>query len=162
MPSILFVCRANQFRSPLAAACMLREIKKLSIPGKWAVDSAGTWTNPGNRIPPSVLQIFHRLGLLGLSRHRTRQLTQTLADNSNLIIVMEFNQKEAILAEFPNVNKRVFILSEICEGIAYDIPDPALHGVDPEKVAAEILKLIKIGAGQISRTAQTLSEQESV
>ncbi|MDP3186600.1 MAG: hypothetical protein Q8M58_15180, partial [Anaerolineales bacterium] len=43
-------------------------------------------------------------------------------------------QKEAILSEFPNVGQRVFLLSEVVEGVAYDIPDPLGSEEDPPEV----------------------------
>jgi protein-tyrosine phosphatase len=65
MPSVLFVCRANQFRSPLAAACLQRAIKQVGTGTDWVVESAGTWTKPGLPVPQVVLQVTHRLGLPG-------------------------------------------------------------------------------------------------
>ncbi|MGB9521787.1 MAG: low molecular weight phosphatase family protein, partial [Anaerolineales bacterium] len=49
MPSVLFVCTANQCRSPLAQGLF-----QLALNGQlsgWRIDSAGTWAVNG--LPPS-------------------------------------------------------------------------------------------------------------
>ena len=125
MPSILFVCTANQFRSPIAAACLLKNIKQGGTEKDWIVESAGTWTKDGLGVPGATLQIAEQLGLDRLNRHHSRQINQKLLDDFDLIIVMEIGHKEAIRSEFPLVYGRVYMLSEIVDGYLYDIPDPA-------------------------------------
>src|SRR6266511_4333719 len=101
MPSILFVCSANQFRSPIAAACLIKNIKQVNRERKWIVESAGTWTSTGLLMPDFALQVGNQLGLDGLSNHQTRQVDQKLLNEFDLIIVMEIGHKEAISHEFP-------------------------------------------------------------
>ena len=161
MPAILFVCRANQFRSPIAAACFSRAIRQLGNGSGWVVESAGTWTKTGLRVPPVVFQITRRLGLSGLARHVSRQLTLEILNQFDLIVVMENGQKEAIVSEFPARRGSVFLLSEIVDGTAYDIADPAMPGVDPDRVADEISLLINKGAVQIMRLAQSLQAESN-
>ena len=47
MPKVLFVCTANRFRSPLAAAIFKRFLLESQETGRWRVSSAGTWTRSG-------------------------------------------------------------------------------------------------------------------
>jgi len=159
MPSVLFVCRANQFRSPVAAACFLRALKQQGVGSGWVVESAGTWTKTGLPMPSIVLQVTRRLGLSGLARHLTRQLTAEILNQFDLVIVMEIGQKEAIVSEFPARRRSVYLLSETVDGIAYDVVDPAMPGVDPDRVADEINALISKGANQIMKLAQTLQAE---
>ena len=159
MPSVLFICTANQFRSPLAAACLLDAIQKAQPPGTWIVESAGTWTKAGMRAPELARQIANKLGLPGLESHRTRQVDQKLLSRFDLSIVMETGHKEALCIEFPFIKKRVMMLSEIVEGIQYDIHDPAAPDVDPNEVANELKKLIDEGANKITRLAESLSAE---
>jgi hypothetical protein len=42
------------------------------------------------------------------------------------------------------------------DGTAYDIADPAMPGIDPDRVADEINMLIDKGADQIMKLAQSL------
>ena len=156
MPSILFVCTANQFRSPIAAACLQQVLKQKYPAGGWLVESAGTWTQAGLPAPVFALQASQQLGLLGLGRHVTRQVDKKLLDHFDLIIVMETGHKEAIVSEFPATRGRVCLLSEIVDGIPYDIADPTVRDVDPNQVASELQALIKKGADQILRLAQSL------
>ena len=41
MPSVLFVCTANQFRSPIAAALFSRKLQDERVSQGWSVGSAG-------------------------------------------------------------------------------------------------------------------------
>jgi protein-tyrosine phosphatase len=160
MPSVLFVCRANQFRSPIAAACFQHAIKQLTSTSNWVVESAGTWTKPGLPVPKVVLQITHRLGLTGLSRHVSRQLDEKILSSFDLVVVMEAGQKESIVTEFPTVRQRVYLLSEVVDGTPYDIADPAIPGIDPDEVADEIYSLINKGTVQLMKLANSLQVRQ--
>ena len=156
MPSILFVCTANQFRSPIAAACLLKQIEQENIDNKWKVESAGTWAENGLRAPGITLQVAASLGLSGLESHLTRQVDGDLLDPFDLIILMEVGHKEAIGSEFPSIRQRLYLLSEIVEGISYDIPDPAYLGVDPFDIGREIYEMIAQGKEKILQLAESL------
>ncbi|RPJ38045.1 MAG: low molecular weight phosphatase family protein, partial [Chloroflexi bacterium] len=73
MPSVLFVCMANRFRSPLAAAIFRKSLEEKGLAGSWQVGSAGTWATPGQPVIPSVLAAARELGL-DLSGHRAARL----------------------------------------------------------------------------------------
>jgi len=161
MPSILFVCTANQFRSPIAVASMLKSLAQAGAAGEWTVESAGTWTKPGMRAAALAIRASGQLGLYGLASHRTRQIDRDLLDPFDLILVMENGQKEGIASEFPEAGRRCFLLSEVTDGIAYDIPDPADHGVDAYQVASEIDMLIAKGRERLLQLAETLHRDRS-
>ncbi len=157
MPSILFICTANQFRSPLAAAC-LRNIIEFEAPnGTWRVESAGTWATPGQPAPDLTLQIARRLGLKGLELHRTRAVSKELLLDYDLNIVMEAGHKEALNLEFPATRSRTFMLSEIVHGIMYDIPDPAVNMDEATPVSRELKILIDKNAYKILNLAEKLA-----
>mgnify|MGYP001206637638 CR=1 FL=1 len=160
MPSILFVCTANQFRSPIAAACLLKGIKQEDTERNWIVESAGTWTKDGLRVPGTALQIADRLGLDRLDRHRSRQINQKLLGNFDLIIVMEISHKEAIRSEFPSVYGRVYLLSEIVEDLFYDIPDPTNSEISTADIGHELYTLITKGKEKILHLAETLHKSK--
>lgn len=156
MPSILMVCTANLFRSPIAAALLEREIDLQDNAADWIVRSAGTWTNNGAPVPPITLQVGKSLNIHGLQSHRTRQVDEQLLAESDLIIVMESNHKEAIQSEFADTKGRIFVLPEIVVQKSYDIPDPTLPGVDAESVANELNQLITTGTRSILEKATVL------
>jgi len=73
MPSVLFVCTANRFRSPIAAALFLKALKDQGVKGSWSVGSAGTWAVSGQPVLTSVLEVAQDYGL-DLSTHRSRHV----------------------------------------------------------------------------------------
>lgn len=157
MPSILFVCTANQFRSPLAAACLLKNIRTTgNADGPWIIESAGTWVESGLPVPGITLRVADRLKLVGLDQHFTRQIDRNILDRFNLIIVMEMGQREALQSEFPSVRGRLCLLSEIVDGLCYDVADPAHSGVNPYEIGQEIFSLVSRGTKEILQLAQQL------
>ncbi len=157
MPSVLFVCTANQYRSPIAAALFKARLFADKRPGRWDVNSAGTWTIPGLAAAPLARKLARRYGLI-LEMHRTRLLSQAQLINSDLILVMEAGHKEALRAEFPSVARRVFLLSEVVDGVSYDVPDPARSPEHAREYIQELCELIERGFPQITDLAVSLSD----
>ena len=149
MPSILFVCTANLFRSPIAALSFRRAIERNQPAGEWVVESAGTWTKDGLSPQSFTVKIANRLGLQGLEHHLTRQVNIEMMEQFDLIIVMETGHKEALCSEFRSLQKRVFLLSEMADGIPYNIADPTNPDINPNDVANEIDRLINKGFNKI-------------
>jgi len=156
MPSVLFVCTANRFRSPLAAAWFQRQLKQEAAGQDWSVDSAGTWAEPGQHVIPSVSWARDEFGI-DLASHRSKPITGNLLASHDLILVMENNQREALLTEFPETKGYLFRLAEVAVGLAYDVPDPGSStGESFEDIATELHGLIKKGCGNICRLASQL------
>ena len=153
MPSILFVCLANRYRSPLAAAFFIERLEQVADRGSWSVGSAGTWAQPG--LPPVARALLDaRDKGLDIKSHRSRQVNADLLTHSNLVLVMEAGQKEALQVEFPKERGKIFLLSEAADGIPYDIPDP--FGPDAathQEIANELYELIKRGFEKIYNLA---------
>jgi protein-tyrosine-phosphatase len=145
------------FRSPLTAAILQKKIDQLDNAVDWVVNSAGTWTTNGLPPPEITRQIGCRLELSGIENHRTHQVDEKLLEKSDLIIVMEANQKEALSTEFPKIKNRIFLLTEIVEEKSYDIPDPTSPGIDADEVANELAGLISIGFVRILDKVRTIS-----
>jgi len=152
MPSVLFVCTANRFRSVLSEA-IFRHLMDISKVNKdWGVGSAGTWAS--DEFPPTkeAIEIANEMGL-DISSHRSRRVTGQLISKYQLIIVMEQGQKEALINEFSEIEGRIFMLSEICFGMKYDIPDPYVTDELPKEIAEELNQLLIVGFEQILRLA---------
>ncbi len=145
MPSVLFVCRANQFRSPLAAAFLAELIASKHSREEWRVGSAGTWTKPGLPASSEALRVANRRNLPGLDLHSTQEVSQELLDQYDLILTMEAGQREAIITEFHDVSGRTMLLAEVVDDLPYDVPDPVGLKSDPDEVAADLQLLIKKG-----------------
>lgn len=157
MPSVIFVCTGNRFRSPLAAAAFRQALANSNATGQWVVGSAGTWTDPG--LPPAreAVQAASQLGV-SLDGHASCLVNEELLSGYDLILVMEMGHKEALESEFPDVENRVFLLSEVVDGMNYDIPDPASSNEgSPQEIANEVCNLVRKGFSRICLQAEHLA-----
>jgi protein-tyrosine-phosphatase len=138
MPSILFVCTANQFRSPIAAAYFTHKLSEEGISGTWLVESAGTWTTPGRKAHPQAIASAVKLGL-DLKLFRTREVDAALLSAVDLIVVMELGHKEALEAEFPAARGRVVLLGKLANVPGDEIPDFARDNFNQPEMAARMV-----------------------
>ena len=156
MPSVLFVCTANRFRSPLAAAWFQRCVEAEPDEQAWSVGSAGTWAEAGQPVMPSPRWAAEHFGL-ALGTHTSRRISGELLARYDLILVMENSHREALLVEFPEVKGRLFLVSEVAAGLSYDVPDPVVQPDESfQDVATELRDLIDKGCGNIMRLARQL------
>jgi protein-tyrosine-phosphatase len=156
MPSVLFVCTANRFRSPLAEGWFRHRLEEEADAHNWSVASAGTWTEPGQLVIPSPTWAKEHFGI-DLSTHRSQAISGDLLAKYDLILVMENSHRESLSAEFPETKGRLFMLSQVVEGMMYDIQD---HGEQPGDtlldIATELRDLINKGFGNICWLARQL------
>ena len=157
MPSVLFVCTANQYRSPLAAACFHFELEARGQLRDWTVESAGTWAQPGLPAAVQAREAAVKLGI-SLDGHVTRQVSAELVQGFDLVLLMEAGQVEAMNAEFPSTARKMFLLSEMVAGVGYNIPDPALFYQEGQEIALEIRDLVSRGFDKIVSLAESLHE----
>ena len=146
MPSVLFICTANRFRSPIAEACFRDLLHQQGVEKAWSVGSAGTWTKPGLSALPSAGWSHEHLNL-DLSGHRSQPVSRALLAAYDLIVVMERNQKESLAIEFPEIRPHLFLLSEFSAGMLYDVPDPVKTSQQTHtaylEAAQELIDLVK-------------------
>ena len=153
MPSILFVCLANRFRSPLAAAYFSHCLEQVADRERWSVSSAGTWTEAGLPADNRAIRAASGWGL-EIKDHRSRQVDASILAQSNLILVMEASQKEALQVEFHKERSKIFLLSEMVDGTLTDVPDPfGPEGVPYQEIIIELFDLIKRGFDKIYNLA---------
>jgi protein-tyrosine phosphatase len=153
MRTILFVCTGNQYRSPIAAEAFRVQLMQHDREAEWIVNSAGTWTSPGRAPSPEAMELAHLHGLT-IDKHRTRLLTANMLREADLVIVMEEGHKESIRAEFPFAREKVYLLSQAVEGIAYDIPDPAITKAEMHAIIGDLVELIQTGYMKICSIAE--------
>lgn len=153
MPSLLFLCTANQIRSPFAAAYFQKLLEKeKQTNGNWTVDSAGTWAMPEMKADPSLKKLGPMWDL-NFNNHKTKRIEQHMLTNFDLILVMEKGQKEALHYEFPQFANKIYMLTEICS-TPYDFPDPQGLGIDEiEKCLKEIANFLEGNFKQIYKKA---------
>lgn len=159
MPSILFVCRANQFRSPIAAACFERKLRSLNWKSEWVVDSAGTWASDGLAVAPMPRQVATQIGL-SIDTHIANLVNAEMLQRVDLVLVMEEGQKEALCSEFPESQERILLLTELVTNQGYNIVDP--DGESHEfslALAEEICRLVEDGFFRIVTQALIFNRQ---
>jgi protein-tyrosine phosphatase len=145
---VLFVCMANRFRSPLAAAIFQKSLEEKGIAACWRVGSAGTWASPGQPPLPSVLAVARDLGL-DLACHRAARLNEGMLTAYDLILVMQASQKEALQSEFPVLYEHIYLLSHVLERRSYDFPDVSSSEQEVAQVGADLNTLIRHGLDNI-------------
>lgn len=160
MPSVLFVCMANRFRSPLAASLLRQRLEERGMADSWQVSSAGMWAEPGLPALERVRSIAGRYGL-DLSGHRSKRVDRRQLAGHDLVLVMQASQQEALQAEFPEFRDAIHLFSRVVEGRTYDIPDPSGHREGVSEIAAELDDLIRCGLEPICELAESLHGLQS-
>lgn len=148
MPEITFICTANQFRSPIAAAYFKKKLETNGITDV-IVSSAGTWTEAGFPAHTKALIEATKLGL-DLRDHKTREINKEIVDHVDLLVVMEQGQKEAIECEFPDAKGKIILLGSIKGENENEIPDPAKENFkNSAEVVQEIIFCIESGFSRL-------------
>ena len=148
MPSVLFVCTANRFRSPLAAAIFRKHLHELGIGDAWVVGSAGTWTTTGRLVIPEVANLAPRFNL-DLSKHRSARVSRKLLGSYDLVIVMQASQQEALVTEYPELRDHIHLLSNLAERRSYDITDTVTSEREMMDIIIELDSLLRRGLESI-------------
>ena len=156
LKSVLFVCTANRYRSPFAAAVFKKRLEDDGKPDRWRIGSAGTWAQAGFLAIPHALRKAQEFGL-SLEKHRSVEISREIFSEHDLIIVMEAGHKEALGTEFPGMYNRVFLLSEIVDHVVYDISDPAKNMDEAEEIMDELYNLVQRGYSEICVLANEMS-----
>ena len=156
MPSVLFICTANRFRSPLAAAMFQKNLEEAGMGASWLVSSAGTWATPGEpAIPGAILAARHYK--LDLSKHRSRRVDGALLSRADLILVMQSGHQEALLTEFPSLKGHIYLLSDVVERRTYDIPDAFSSEREIAEIVSNLYTLLRQGMESICTLATDLN-----
>lgn len=123
--TILTVCTGNICRSPLGE--QLLALGLANVP-EIHVESAGTQALVGKGMTEQSQVIASQLGVAHPETHVSRQVTEDLLDQANLIFAMSREHRRAIVELNPRVSKRVFTIREFAR---------LAQGTSPEDLAAE-------------------------
>ncbi|MGD0006243.1 MAG: hypothetical protein ABSE06_18675 [Anaerolineaceae bacterium] len=123
MPSVLFVCQGNLYRSVAASAIFIEKLRRSEVNWQqWRVESAGTWARENLPTTPEMTAVMAKRGL-DVKNHRSRMVSAEILAAFALILAMESGQKEALQIEFPFAARRVYLLTEMA-GAKVEINDP--------------------------------------
>ncbi len=124
---ILFVCTANQCRSPMAEYLMKA---RLGDDPRWEVKSAGTVACDGAPASRSAVQAMADLGI-DAAGHVSSALSRELVDSSCIIVAMTRTHMDMIVAEFPDAADRCFLMGSFAaDDNVEDVVDPVGMSVD--------------------------------
>jgi protein-tyrosine phosphatase len=119
--SVLFVCKGNICRSPLAEVYFQSLVKNEGR--QMTVRSAGLETTTGKPAHVNARVVALEQGL-SLDAHATTQVHRELLDQSDLIIVMEIVQKDRVHCLYPNTKGKVVLLGRFDFIGSLEIADP--------------------------------------
>lgn len=108
--TVLFVCTANQCRSPMAEALFRRQVAGRS---EITVTSAG-FLPPGVPCPQETLEVMEEVGV-DLSAHRSGRLAPEMVAASSLVVTMTRQHLIDLALEFPTEWERCFTISGLLE-----------------------------------------------
>jgi len=147
--SILFVCTANQCRSPMAEVLFTRYLEDNGYDlEKWSVASAGCWAYPNLPATPYAIQTAEKMGG-DLNFHSSKAVSENLLKDFNLILCMESDHTQFIKRNFPEVADDVFLFSEMV-GEDFEIHDPVGGTLENyEQTAEKLKKIIRSGFKKI-------------
>ena len=137
---VLFVCTANQCRSPMAEALLKSLAAQHGEADRWQIQSAGTWAEAG-RPATQLSQVVMQQRGIDLSAHRSRLVDADLLADAALILVMTRHHQEALQAEFPAAQGKVLLLSQLIDR-RFDIEDPFGGSLDDYELCATDLQNI--------------------
>ena len=161
MPSILFVCTGNIHRSPMAEAIFKDFVEQQGVSENWEISSAGTWTKDGLPTTQEVVDVLKELGV-AIERHASKQISREIFDESDLVLVMSQNHKEALCAEFPHGKHKVYLLSEMI-GEKMDVEDPIGGTMEDFREAAhDIREYLTKGYKRINELAISLNDKKDI
>ena len=139
--STLFVCTANQCRSPMAEGLFKQYLKEEEIdPEQWRVSSAGCWAYPDLPATQFAVQTVKNMDC-DLSFHTAQSVSDDLLKDYSLILCMESEHKKFIKRNFPESSNNVFLFSEMI-GKEFEIDDPVGGQLEDYEKTAIILKKI--------------------
>jgi len=126
---ILFVCTANICRSFMAER-IFRKMSEKSGRSDISVSSASLLDMKGAPPDPKAADLLAEKGFDGCD-HKSRLLTEDIAAEMDMILVMEQKHRDTIIEKYPNTAGKIFLLKPFYSACAQpdsnymdDISDP--------------------------------------
>lgn len=139
---VLFLCRANVCRSPIAEAIFNALAKDLGLDA--AAGSAGVAALVGEPMDPDAAAALEEVGIHAPGRHRARQVSRKMLEEADLVLVMSPRHLTALERLFDGrLPSKVHLLTGYATGGACTagIPDP--HGLTMTAYRASVRRLLE-------------------
>jgi protein-tyrosine-phosphatase len=121
-PRLLFMCKGNVCRSPFAEAYARKLLGHR--PTELELVSGGVHPQAGRRVPEAAASAAREWGI-DLEGHRSQRLSIDVVARAGAIFCMDLENHDALMAEFPELRGRVFLLR------AFDHLEPGTTIRDP-------------------------------
>jgi protein-tyrosine phosphatase len=140
--SFLFVCFGNIMRSAMAEFLMRQSLSHAGLEQQVRIISAGLHAIAGREAHPWAQEAAAYLGV-SLAEHRAKPLTREMAEQSDCILAMDFQNKAELLTLYPEAQEKIFMLSAYAEGPWQyrEIPDPYLGDLETTKFCGQQLRI---------------------
>jgi protein-tyrosine phosphatase len=111
--TIVFVGSGNVGRTPLVAAQLTRELRRVwpRSADEVVITSAGVDAVEGMPIAPHLETVAARRGL-EVDDHRATAFTRATADTADLVLTMSRKQRAQLVLQYPHLRSRTFALLE--------------------------------------------------
>ena len=112
MAAILVVCSGNICRSPIAEGLLRRALQRRLGDAAPVVGSAGTIAIDGAPAMPESIEAARERGV-DIRTHAARPLTPDLIDDTDLVVTMAAEHRDAVQRLVPGAVSRTFTLKEL-------------------------------------------------
>lgn len=140
--NFLFVCTANTCRSPMAEGILNKIAAEKGI--DCSSDSAGLYSFDGQTANYKAIEVMKAYEV-DLSNHKSRKLTQSIIDSSDMVLALTTTHRNLIKEIFKISNMKLFTLKEYEKKLSneevdsLDIADPYGGSIETYEICASQL-----------------------
>ena len=131
----MFVCTGNICRSPMGELLMTHYLNGTTV----QVSSAGTRGLPMHPIDPSSGRLMQSVGIES-SGFRSRRLTRQMADEADLILCFEKQQRKEIVTLAPAAVRYTFLLDDFANMCDYCARNNMIAGLTIQERLQSVIK----------------------
>jgi len=125
LPKIVFVCTGNTCRSPMAELLFNNLVDQHKDLDGWQAISAGVSAIPGQSASENTRKILLEEENIDSSNHLSRQITEGVLKEVELVLTMTRHHKDILDGVFPEYANKIYTLKDFASiKQGYDIIDP--------------------------------------